>query len=303
LDAPAGCPSSAEIVAAITSVVHTVPPEPLRVSAQITREAQHFALNTSFSGGERRVQGDSCGDVSRALVAIVALAIDPSAEVSAVAFPRADSAPGNSDAAPAPTPTSDPAREPAPPARVEKAPVLTERRAPNEADRAGLPLELGASLWALGEWGMLPSPSYGVAGVLRGSLGPWSAELGGSWLRPRWAEVPSAPDKGGDISWFALQGNACRALAGGAAACAGIEVGELSGEGSNVAQEDGGSALWLAPSLGASWRAPLGPALALEARIVGAFPLLRPEFSIEPYGALHRPSWVSGRLSLGIAYR
>lgn len=311
LDAPSECSHTIEVVAAVDGLVHTVPAEPLEVRAKISSDSRGYALHAAFGAGMREVHGDSCEAVTQALIAITALAIDPSVRLSVAAFPEL-SAPDIGqpvEGAPAPgqaerTVATDsgiflsqgPANRLRSDSAADSRPLASEKK-----ERA---LVIGASLLGLGEWGALPEPSYGASGLLRASLGAWGGELGASWLRPRWVQVEQAAvRKGGTVSWFAGHANGCRALGGWAAACGGFELGGMSGEGQGVSNEQVGHALWLAAALSALGRLPLGREFSLEARATAAFPLYRPEFSLEPYGALHRASWVSGRVSLGIGFR
>jgi hypothetical protein len=310
LDAPPECSHAAQVVAAVDGLVHTTPAQPLEVRAKISVEPRGYALHATFGAGMREVRGDSCEAVTQALIAITALAIDPSVRLSVAAFPALNA-----------TDIGEPVQGASAPSRVETAAATDGRifsQAPpprlrsdsagdwrphalEEQDRA---IVLGASLLGLGEWGALPEATYGASGFLRASQTPWSAEIGGSWLRPRWVQVEQAAvRKGGTLSWLAAQANGCRALGRWAAACGGFELGRMSGEGQGVSNEEVGHALWLAAALGALGRWPLGREFSLEARATTAFPLYRPEFSLEPYGALHQASWVSARLSLGIGFR
>ena len=307
LVAPPECPNATHVTAAVKALVHDHPAEPLVVRATIERHASGYTLEATLGEGQRQLQGETCDAVTQALIAITALAIDPSVRLSAAAFPDLDPAHvdhslDDADAASPgpPTTATTAAILPRPPSvrpRADAAEVR-ERASTDELPR------FGASLLGLGEWGALPAPSYGASGYLRVSFRAWSAEAGGAWLRPRWVQVPDALGrKGGYVSWLSLQGNGCRSFGSSAAACGGFEVGQMKGDGEGVAHEDSGRTLWLAAAVSALGRLPLGDGFALEARATAAFPLYRPAFSIEPYDSLHRPNWLSGRVSLGLGFR
>ncbi|HET9933941.1 MAG TPA: hypothetical protein VFQ35_24725 [Polyangiaceae bacterium] len=312
LEAPIECPSAAEVVAAVDALVQTTPAQPLEVGAQIQHDAEGFSLKVTLGAGERRVHGDTCEAVTQALVAIVALAIDPSVQLSPPS-PEVGQARGEvvgeggevatqgSSTPTAALSATAVARDPLP---TRQRPADTGRASGStDVSRAPPAPRFGASLLGFGEQGLLPSPSLGVGALLRATLAPWSLELGGSWLRPRWAQVEQvAARKGGYISWVSAQANGCRALGPSAAACAGLELGQVGGEGEGVSNGTAGHALWLAGALSALGRLRLGAGFSLEGRVGAAFPLYRPEFSIEPYGALHRASWLSGRVSAGIGF-
>src|SRR6186713_1953152 len=73
--APPECPSAAYVTAAIDALVTTKPLEPLKVDAKIERDGERWTVKAEWGSGQRSVQGDSCEGVTRALVAIVALAV------------------------------------------------------------------------------------------------------------------------------------------------------------------------------------------------------------------------------------
>jgi hypothetical protein len=300
----AECPSRADIVRAIQASVSARPAEPLSVSATIAEDGDRWTLSVEWNGAPRFVQGDSCDAVSRALVAIVALAVDPAARVS---DPDLGNNGGSlSGVAPAAAQPASPlaTEAPAAPPQLLAPPRLRAVSPGGDQSSAAGRLQLGASLLALGESGALPEASYGVAAVLRASLEAWSAELGGSWLYPQWAQAAEvSARKGGSIGLTVLQATGCRALGRPTALCVGAEVGQLRGKGEGVADEDTGSSLWLAGALSASARLPLSSEFSAEARLVAAFPVYRPEFVIQPYSALHAPGWLSARLLLGIGFR
>ena len=301
--APPECPSAGDVTAAIDALVTSKPAEPLKVDAKIERDGERWTVKVEWGSGQRSVQGDSCEGVTRALIAIVALAVDPSAQVQEGAAIDGVAEP----LSPLPGPSAQALSE----TRVEppRTPSPREAVAASQPESAGQQgraqrIQFGASLLAQGEWGALPAPSYGPTILARGSLGPWRVELGGSWLFRQWVQIEgAAPGKGGYISWRALQANGCHDLGRLAAACAGIEVGELRGESRGLTVNDEGTSLWLAGSLSALGRLPVGRGFAAEGRIVLAFPVFPPEFSVAPYGTLHQPNWISGRLAFGIGFR
>jgi hypothetical protein len=300
LDAPPGCADGVETAAAIEQLVSAPgPSQPLEVSARIVRQEESWSVSISWAEGRRLIRGDSCEAVTRALVAIVALAVDASAEPSSGSRAEAQQSDLEvSSTSPVPSESmASPVRDRLP---SKFGAATSESKSSSGAPAA----ELGASLLALAESGMLPAASYGVAGRVRLSLRAWSAELGGSWLAPRWTQVEQiAERKGGHVSWMALEADGCRAFGRRAAACAGAELGELRGQGEGVTDEYDGTSLWFAGTIAGLGRLSLGRSFSAEARAVAAFPLYRPQFYIEPYGSLHRPSWVSGRLLVGIGFR
>jgi hypothetical protein len=312
LDAPAGCADAVEIAAAVEQLVHAPGPSPpLEVSARIVREGERWSVSISWAEGQRLVRGDSCEAVTRALVAIVALAVDDSAEPPGAG--RADAlgrepdsearslSPASKESTALPGELAGAGPSPVRDRLPSKLDVASPERKSSSRARVA---ELGGSLLVQAESGVLPAASYGVAGLVRLSLRAWSAELGGSWLARRWTQVEQVAErKGGHVSWMALQADGCRAFGRGVAACAGVELGQLGGKGKGVTDEYDGTSLWLAGTVAALGRLSLGRDFSAEARTVAAFPVYRPEFYVEPYGSLHRPNWVSGRLLVGIGFR
>jgi hypothetical protein len=196
LDAPSECSHTIEVVAAVDGLVHTVPAEPLEVRAKISSDSRGYALHAAFGAGMREVHGDSCEAVTQALIAITALAIDPSVRLSVAAFPELSATDIGQPVEGAPAPgqaertvatdsgiflSQAPANRLRSDSAADSRPLASEKK-----ERA---LVIGASLLGLGEWGALPEPSYGASGLLRASLGAWGGELGASWLRPRWVQV------------------------------------------------------------------------------------------------------------------
>jgi hypothetical protein len=132
----------------------------------------------------------------------------------------------------------------------------------------------------------------------------WSLELAAALLLPRHAELGGEASPSSDIDWIGGQLALCRALGRHLNACAGMEVGRLSGVGSGVDEPATARGGWLAPIAEArlhgdlfgsdtfSWQLGLGVAAALS----------RPEFGFEDLGVLHRPSAASARLFVGLGW-
>jgi hypothetical protein len=165
------------------------------------------------------------------------------------------------------------------------------------------------SAWVLGDAGSLPSPSLGAA--LGVELGWRRLQLRalGTLLFEQHTEVVSAlsPAPGARLELMTGALLACTLPFGAPASalhglvCLGMEVGRLSGVGTDVASPRRGSALWAAPRLdvGALWTVPGSP-LGLGVTVSAAAPLNRDEFALSGIGTVHQPPSVVGRLSIGI---
>lgn len=206
-----------------------------------------------------------------------------------------------------PLETPSPPRPPARPA-LEEAPPAPPSDAESELDAGGRGPALAGSAWLIGDTGTLPSMGWGVG--LGVELGWRSFELRalGTLLPERTgtidASAPSSP--GARIGLLAGGLLACLPLALqqatlGLSACAGGELGALSGEGTGVSTPFHQRTLWAAARFDviARWAIPQ-TSLAIEALVTAAAPLTRDEFILRDIGSVHRPESVLGRAALGV---
>ncbi len=85
------------------------------------------------------------------------------------------------------------------------------------------------------------------------------------------------------------------------AACAGWELGQLSGSGTHVSTPYQQRALWSAARVDLAARWQLTPsALSVEVLLTGAAPFTRNDFILKDIGSVYRPASVVGRLGLGL---
>jgi hypothetical protein len=221
---------------------------------------------------EREITGASCGEVTDAVSVAIALTISER-EQAQEPEPATESAPSS----PGPELTSDTATEP---------PPLSDAASPGFALGAGLLLDTGA----------LPNlaPGFEIAGALEWKLLRVGAFLG--LFAPQEARL--SDDRGGTFD-FVLGGiDLCakpELTSVHLIACAGFELGRISGSGDNVADPRLGDAGWYAP------RAELGvgygfaEVVRIWLRAGAAIPLTRPEFLLDGTDNVHRPSNVSLR--------
>jgi hypothetical protein len=259
---------------------------------QVRQDAHSFharleisAANAGAASGLRQLDATSCEELTDAVALAIALALGSSAAANAED--------------PAAAPPAPPAK-PGPPsdasATVPASPVSPTR----------LHAALGAALIA--DTGSLPSAGFGaeIGARLGGSLLELHAR--GLFLPAREASIdasdPSSP--GAKLSLLAGALLGCVPLSHGVvdlAACAGAELGQLTGRGTHVATPHERHSLWSAARLDLTARKPLpNLPLALELGFSAAAPLLRDDFILEDIGTVHRPANVVGRASLGLCW-
>lgn len=253
---------------------------------------------------ERVVSAPDCGKLANAISVVVTLALSAQADAAAAglhvdgATPSALEPPGS--AASASAERADAAAGDA--ALAGDDPAASPSEAPISAD---------ASLWLVADVGSLPSAGAGL-GV--------SLELGGDRFRLRalgtvlldqHTELGGgmAPAPGADLGLIAAAVLACTTPIGtfssplSGQACAGWEVGRLSGVGTGVAEPQQGGVLWSAPrvDVGLFWAIP-GTRLRWGPLLTAAVPLRRDEFVLRDLGRVHRLPSLVGRVALGATF-
>lgn len=290
VDAPSDCLTPEALLARVNALLDT-PSRLLGVSVRITENPASWQAHLSTPEGERTIEGESCQAVADAVAAVLALAAAPAG---------ADDAPVRGAPGAAAQPVS---AERDTSSGTAAQPASAERDTPLAPER-GLAVSLRALVMA--EVGMLPGPSLGPRLVLGLGQGRSSVELGASALLARSAVLPGARAPSGDIHWIGGHIAACRELRMPLSTCVGGEMGQLVGTGSGVDEPRTARGTWLAAVVGAAWRRPFRSPydpLGWEIALGAAFALVRPEFGFDGIGVLHRPSPVSGRLSLGLGWR
>lgn len=260
---------------------------------QVRQDARSFHARLEIStaaphaaSGLRQLDAASCEELTDAVALAIALALGSSA-VATAEEPAAPTAPA-------------PPAEPGPPSDAS----ATTPASP--ASPAPLHAALGAAVIA--DTGSLPAPGFGaeIGARVGGSLLELHAR--GLFLPARAASIdtgdPSSP--GAELSLLAGALLGCVPLSHGVVdlgACAGAELGQLTGRGIHVATPHERHSLWSAARLDLTARKPLPSVpLALELGFSAAAPLLRDNFILEDIGTIHRPANVVGRASLGLAW-
>jgi hypothetical protein len=297
LDAGAGCADSGELefqveralgqplaqVSSARFLVHVQPvPAGFRAELEIAEDA------AAAPRGFRTLAASTCDELTQQVALAIALALGEHAVEPARAEP--------SGAPPSPS-----SRETA---------ASAEASSELEPDTASSGPALAASAWLIGDTGTLPAMAWGL-GVGAG-LGWPAFELRalGTLLPERKGSVdPGDPrSAGAEIGLLAGGVMACLPLALNHAAlelsaCAGGELGALSGSGTGVSTPYHQRTLWAAARFDAAarWMLP-HTALAIEALLTAAAPLSRDEFVLRDIGSVHRPESVLGRAALGLCY-
>jgi hypothetical protein len=264
--APAGCPSPAEVEAQFVRLLggETRLPSGKHIDATaVVRSSApdrwSLELATVLDGapGRRNLTGDSCASVSSAAALILALMIDPAAAERAILAPPARP-PEPAHAAPPPA---------TPPTVVATAPAA-EPRALHAFARV-----FGGSVVALLPD---PAPAAGVAlGARRRRLAAEATFVATSQRR-----VSAAADVGGDFRLLAGGARACGALGGRAVVwqlCAGGELEWLTGTGVTSPALTP-TILMGAATGGLLVTVPLGARFGLSLDLDGALRLYHPAF-------------------------
>jgi hypothetical protein len=282
-DAPASCPTSADVVAEVGRLTH-VPStggEGRRRLAAIGRvekvERGQFRLVLETVLGDARdtktIVGDSCETLAGSAAVVLALRLDASEESESAAAPL--------PAGPPPTPKARPSPPPAKP---------SPRVAPTfwiglggALDTSALPeLALGGALHIAFQFERVHVSATAVYWVPRDQAleGGGSATFG-------WQTVAVA-------AGFDLLGGPWHL-----GPSAGLEMGAMSAESFGVRAPGSATELWVAALGGAHSALDLARNVRIVLDAMASVPLRRPDFVIEGRGPVHRPAPLGGRIFLG----
>ncbi len=341
--APAGCPSEDAVNVEVASLLAGSNAAPVNANAEVEHAGASWRVVVTMNGGVRRLEASSCRALAEATELIVAMAVDPArvaqnrtaqaATVDAGAAPVvvvADAAPSSFDASlvdaaivavvdASPPPVVPMAPPPVTPAPVAPPPVANaeppDASAPVDATapspRASSPSPSSRShttfaATALGaiDLGTLPAPGVGPSIGFAWTPLHFRFELAGAYFFPdstRPAPISLAVER---FTMLTVAARACylaRADSFEAGPCLEAEVVSVHGEGI-VALPSSGSSGWVAPGAGlfGAWR--FAQSLAVVGRLDALIPTIRPDFQVDG-ATLHRPAFLTGRLSLGAELR
>lgn len=297
LDAAAGCADEGELVfqveralgrplAEVSSarfVVHVQ-----AAQAGFRAELEVGADAAAQPRGFRTLGASTCDALTQQVALAIALAL------------------GEHAAEPVEPAPAEPSGPPSSPTNEEAA--IAEATSEPEPDAETSGPELAASAWLIGDSGTLPAMAWGLgAGAGLGWPGLELRFLGTLLPERKGSVDPGDPrSPGAEIGLLAGGVLACLPLALNQSAlelsaCAGAELGALSGGGTGVSTPYHQRTLWAAARFDAAarWMLP-HTAFALEALVTAAAPLSRDEFVLRDIGRVHRPESVLGRAALGL---
>jgi len=275
--APLECPDEAELARRIEALIgrslHDAGEQSLAVAASAQGNARDgYAAKVSFTslqGTEARyLEHPQCDHLVQALALVIALAIDP--EHTRAMQPEQTVAEASTAVQTAQNPVENAAPVASDATHETPAPVRAGQSASLHGARVAVRGLLGA--------GALPNLGFGVGAALGYRLRRFRADVVGRYWGPRDQTVSSTPSASIELRLATLGARGCWLPPLGAwqlAACAGADLGSMSGIGQGVEnprQRD-----------------------ALYADVVGGVQLARtqwrlsPEFGLEISGALARP--------------
>lgn len=291
-DAPAECPSYAEVVTELERITRVKPGReitPVRAQAKIERTPDgryRLRLLTEREGqsGETDLDATSCPVLKRGVTLVLALTLGDGVDVV------------DEPAAPEPPPK----KPEAPP--VEQKPTPPRARLPPTpgSDRNAA-LRFSPWLAASGAWGLVKKPSFGPQLGLAVGKARWQARADVTF----WPPVDGARYQSVDSSYLAFIGavGACaRALPSGwsLAACGTFQVGAIHGSSSGAFRDGSATAPWyaVAPSFVVTAPAPI--AVRLEASLAIAFE--PPRFAIQYADDVYTVSRFVPAVSIGLSW-
>jgi len=253
--APAGCPTEADVIREIDSLVaNSAPPvQNITIAANASVESDRggFTLTLIVRDVEgshgRRLEAPTCEELGHAAALIVALAIDP-ALLATQSMP-------NGTTTFTPTGPSEPNATQLPNA---PSPIPTAARAESPAtivvpDTAKQPLFWRLGLSAFASYNTLPGINLGTG--IFGAIQTKSLrlELAASSLTAD-KSSPNAPSRNATFSLYRIAPRVCWLVTEktwSAGPCTGIELGRLSGSGHGVTNRQETKDFWRGSSLGA----------------------------------------------------
>jgi hypothetical protein len=180
--------------------------------------------------------------------------------------------------------------------------------APADGEASSGAPSLAASAVLVGDAGTLPGAGLGVS--LGAAVGGESFELRllGTYLPAREASIETSSGSGGvEIGLLAASLAGClpRLLQTSRlelGACAGAELGWLSGNGTGVDISRSGGTLWTALRADAAARWALGGGFGLDLLLSALVPTDRDEFTISEVGPVFQTATVVGRAGVGVSF-
>lgn len=274
--APAGCPQGPEVQQEIEVLLGRALEGP-RVVATASISGPPWRGDLVLGGERRSLAGESCGAVAKGAALILAMHLES-------------------------LPT-----DPPPPAIATATITSTSPSAPNpiSTPEPGPRLRLLVGARIVGDLGGVGGPAPGLGVEVGVELGRWRLLLTGRALLPRSRDLGQGAGSRHGLYALGLRGCGAVEFGGPAAlfACGVGELGTITGESLGVTQPNSANALWIAGGV------EVGPTVLLSDRWALALPISilvpgqRPRFVIEPFGEVHRPGPIVGRLAISLEAR
>ena len=284
-DAPASCPDAAAVVGdaeALSGLSWSDAPS-LQVEGTVRPREDGWSLRIRIatpSGAQvRELSGNSCDELAGVAATLIAVALE--APMAEAPKPEAEAAEPDPEP-PAPALPEAEAAEPDP----EQSPTWRAVFGP------AVSLGLGA----------LPGPAA-VLSLTAGAERPgFRVEAEADLWLPRDGVLPSG-SAAGTMQLWSVGARACGVPRTGRVRfplCGGLQAGQMQGRGQGISNPRRAALPWLALEVDAGVRVRVHPVLALRADVGAVVPLLRPGFTFEGQGTLHRASAVGGQVGLGL---
>ena len=292
-------PECSDVTAFLAQLdAHGVALDGVEIRGEVTGAANtgyRLALEVVQAGVReaRSIDARECASLVRAAALVVALGVDPVAEVERLGVPI--------DRVPAPRNLAAPSVPTSPPRRGHDARRDPSPRPSPPRSRWHGWLSLGGGV----ERGAVPGVTGGAAAALVARRRGLRLELGGAWLGPRDAGI----DVGGvRVQLGVVTVRGCPELVLPRASvplCLGVELGAMRGDGRDAPAARTVHALWVAPTASAGVRLGRG-AFGVLARAEVAVAAARPAFELRDPGdplEVFTPEAVSARFWLGVEFR
>lgn len=282
--APAECPGATRVQASLAALVA---PGPLRwerfdvVRGQITRSGAEWQLQLQFISGadarRRSLRARECSDLADAAAVAIVLAL--TAPEASTELARA---PGSSA-----------------PSSLTTDRVTTDSPARDAGGASGsLPLSWAFGAEAVLDPSTMGSAAFGAAALVRLQLGRFASALYGVALPAVRSSLGGA--EAIDLGLWAGGARGCWLPSASVAACAGAELGRLSGSGVALRAASRSRDLWLAPALSLELSAPLVGGIRLRSSVAGLMPLVRSRFRVDEQEVVHQLPALALRLGMGL---
>lgn len=309
-DAPSACPSRADALAAIrTTLGDAGPTAPLRAHVALSpsqgdRWVAHVRLGDGDARG-RRIEGESCRAVADAAELVVAMAMNPNAELAAPPSAPLPAPPPRDAAEASPLPNTPPEPQVLATVSLPRAPGREDGGAEHAAPSAPLPVRLhgtgGVGLMS----GLLAKASPDVALRVGARVGRLSGDVGGALTPNQRQSLDARPNEGATLGLVRVDARACidavaSEVSVGPCVLGGIAWVHADGFGADVPASATARIAVGGAGVAATWR--LSPHWAAIADGFAVAPFTRPSFVIDPAGSVHKPSAIGLDFAMGLRF-